>query len=1016
MKKILFFSLFFIIVISVCFWVGSARAAETNCGNLSYTNGYYMGSFSAGQSKSFYCPKSPEGGRAYYFYLPSTQAVTITLTHGTGAYPKFALYSYKGGSGEDWLGVGNALYFSETNVTDTLSSGYYTITVFGGIAYTNFTLTVSTNGGFTPRENGASCGWDFHCKSNNCDKSICCPAGVICCKSDSGCPAGSFCKATDSGCYYKRNDGVSCSRVGQCKGGYCVQAKCSSEPAPYCGDGNCQGSENCSNCAADCSCYSSECCSLGSSNTDSRGCVDSGDTMSGGKVCCSGKAHSGNCCTNGDCNSGYECSDYQCEKMVVCGDGSCDSGENCSDCKKDCVCAAGGCCLGFLKSGDLIPKGRDTKGCVSDHDAGAYQKGSGYRYRYICCDGKEENAGPALVESWGKGPDCCSDADCPGGKCITNFCWNKEEISEQTQNLINEYAELVGEISQLNNEIDVEEVSKLEVSPDDMHTAIQVLAESLIEEKEIDKAEALLKNVIAAEKLALATYNGEAEMAQMLAESSWQSFKAYLFHKLEPMISAQIDRLFGELTEEEKKLAEKIKTDYEEVEKPEEVLERLGFKDTAEVVGAINQAYDQAQGNVNKYLENIENQVRQHYIDAYVEMFNENFKYAISNQLVYYQVSAWHYTEYIDKIPNADIPYNEYQAAIQAIQKEIEEEKQYIRGDNIFVKITELNEKIKEGTVATDKILSQLGGMATAVDKGASLAGKETNFGDAIESLGKLNENLKDVTNLATEVLEIPGKFAESLYGTYKEAKLYSIFFNTYDRWYEECLGGSQVLVRVPLTGLKVDITSVYNLSRSLLGTADQVLVAAAETVNYLADGAKAIADTGVEMIKEVGETIDATIEQGKKMTQNFISAGKSFVYGIRWPRPLGCLPQRKGLAQIPAICAQGENQGIAAELVLISPSGLEFPGQPYDDGLGMYVVINDPEVGEWTAEIIGKEVEGKQPIEIITSVEAKDLGELKSEGTERPAFLKLIGFIIILIAVVILAGVLIWYLKLRKK
>jgi len=773
MKKILALSLFFITVISVYFWAGSIQAAETNCGNLSYSNGYYMGSFSAGQSKSYYCSGSPEGGRSYYFYLPSSQEVTITLTYGTGGYPKFALYAYEGGSGEDWPGVTNSLYFSKTDITDTLSSGYYTITIYGGITSTNFTLTVSTGG------SGSYCG-DGHCDS-----------GETCsnCSSDCG-----------------KCNGVSCTSASQCQGGYCVNGKCRSK-STHCGDGHCDSGETCSNCSSDC----------------------------------------------GVCGP-------------VCGDGSCDSGENCSNCKKDCACTAGGCCLGFLESGDLIPKSRNTKGCVMNYDSGVYKKGSGYEYSYICCDGKEENAGPTVVENFGKGPDCCFNTDCPEGECVTNFCQYEKEIPEQTQSLINEYQGLIAEIYHLNNKIDVEEVNKLQVSPYDMHIAIQGLVEDLIEQEKTDKADALLKNTIAAEKLALATYNGEAEMAQMLAESSWQSFRVYLFHKLELIMSTQIDKFFGELTEEEKNLAEKIKSDYEEVQKPEEVLEELGFENTAEIVGAINQAYNHAQGNATKYLENIENQVKQLYIDAYVKMFNENFKYAISNQLVYYQVSAWHHTEHISKIPNSDIPYNEYQTAIEDIKKEIEEEKQYIKGNNVFTKVAELNEKIKEGTGAMDKILFQLGAMAIAVDKGASLAGRETNLGDAVDSLGKLNESLKSAVAFATEVLELPSKLAESLYGTYKGAKLYSVFFNTYDRWYDKCLGGSVVKIRIPLTNYKVDFTWVdKNISTPLLGMADQVLVTASGAVNYLTDGAKAVADAGVEMIKDVGETIDTTIEKGKR-------------------------------------------------------------------------------------------------------------------------------------------------------
>lgn len=67
---------------------------------------------------------------------------------------------------------------------------------------------------------------------------------------------------------------------------------------PYCGNGKCDGGENCANCGKDC----------------------------------------GSCCGNGACDHGENCSSCPGDCGSCCGNGACDWGESCSTCSKDCIC------------------------------------------------------------------------------------------------------------------------------------------------------------------------------------------------------------------------------------------------------------------------------------------------------------------------------------------------------------------------------------------------------------------------------------------------------------------------------------------------------------------------------------------------------------------------------------------------------------------------------------------------------------------------------------------------------
>ena len=61
-----------------------------------------------------------------------------------------------------------------------------------------------------------------------------------------------------------------------------------------CGDGVCEGGEDCDNCAADC--------------------------LGGGQVCCSGVAYTGDCCDNNDCTEPATCVSHVCQIADSCSD------------------------------------------------------------------------------------------------------------------------------------------------------------------------------------------------------------------------------------------------------------------------------------------------------------------------------------------------------------------------------------------------------------------------------------------------------------------------------------------------------------------------------------------------------------------------------------------------------------------------------------------------------------------------------------------------------------------------
>ena len=133
------------------------------------------------------------------------------------------------------------------------------------------------------------------------------------CRSDSECQAA----------------GLKCKQLG----GFGVCSK-NGGSTVKCGDGKCNGGENCATCAADCKCAAGQKCTNGACVV-ATGC---------GNGKCDGGENCGSCAADCKCNPGTACKNNQCVAATGCGNNRCDTGETCTTCAQDCKCAAGRVC------------------------------------------------------------------------------------------------------------------------------------------------------------------------------------------------------------------------------------------------------------------------------------------------------------------------------------------------------------------------------------------------------------------------------------------------------------------------------------------------------------------------------------------------------------------------------------------------------------------------------------------------------------------------------------------------
>ena len=130
---------------------------------------------------------------------------------------------------------------------------------------------------------------------------------------------------------------------------------------PVCGDGKCNGAENCANCSQDCGaccgngvCDNAENCS--SCSQDCGACCGNG-ACDNGEKCGTCPADCGNCCGNGKCGSNETCKTCPADCGACCPNGNCGPNETCSSCPQDC-----GPCCGNGKCGS----NETCKNCPAD--------------------------------------------------------------------------------------------------------------------------------------------------------------------------------------------------------------------------------------------------------------------------------------------------------------------------------------------------------------------------------------------------------------------------------------------------------------------------------------------------------------------------------------------------------------------------------------------------------------------------------------------------------------------------
>jgi hypothetical protein len=136
---------------------------------------------------------------------------------------------------------------------------------------------------------------------------------------------------------------------GACDGGEdCTSCTADCGACPACGDGDCNGDETCSNCAQDCGQCPPQC---------------GDDDCNGSETCTSCPSDCGNCpddCGDGQCSNGETCQSCPFDCGVCnnwCGDGTCDDNESCAVCPQDC-----GDCPVEPECGDGTCSGAET--CV----------------------------------------------------------------------------------------------------------------------------------------------------------------------------------------------------------------------------------------------------------------------------------------------------------------------------------------------------------------------------------------------------------------------------------------------------------------------------------------------------------------------------------------------------------------------------------------------------------------------------------------------------------------------------
>jgi len=202
-------------------------------------------------------------------------------------------------------------------------------------------------------------------------------------------------------------------RCAVCGDGICDQDEglgCPVDCDPYygsCGDGLCNGAEDCSSCSNDCGTCPSIVCGNG--------------ICQAGETCSNCAADCGNCgpvCGNGICDGSETCSSCSADcgtcSGPVCGNALCESGETCSSCSQDCGSCNPACnppqacqpvCGNFV-----CEQGETCNGCAIDCGS---------------CPGLPV-CGDGVCDLWAEDCNFCSADCCPGGGVTGDQCFGNK--------------------------------------------------------------------------------------------------------------------------------------------------------------------------------------------------------------------------------------------------------------------------------------------------------------------------------------------------------------------------------------------------------------------------------------------------------------------------------------------------------------------------------------------------------------------------------------------------------------
>ncbi|MBU0597615.1 hypothetical protein KKF61_01305 [Patescibacteria group bacterium] len=822
-----------------------------------------------------------------------------------------------------------------------------------------------------------------------------------------------------------KDDGASCSAGSECAGGFCVHSICRAAPF-YFGDGYCDSDEGeaCADpsvpdlCSPDCD----------TSGTPSSGSVANGGSCSSDSDCTSRNCGSGVCCTDGTtcCQKDADCWEEDTFCLL----------EQSSTFEKN-VC--------YYKSDDGFYGCSTWRQCKGGHCVHKYCRSEPYHCGDGSCDADYEDCNSCLSDCGAYSAPAAEVVPSTESEETTTVTLTEpapepeaEEETIDSSELIELLKEYKGIFNYLNKKIDVSELGQLSVSPEDMHESIESLAEGYVDTANVNKGVELIKSAIAAEELGIAVYEAEEEMAEILAESSWESLRVYLFYKIKALIANRLEALadnpelssfvddFTETAEAVSKgSASENKMSDEELR---EILAKVGITDESQVTEFIkttNNAVTYAAGSITRLLDEIESTVRSKYIEIYKQMFISNFEEAISSQIVYFQAGLWHHAENLDDIKNGSTPYTQYENKIKAMQDELAVHRDFVLGgDNVFDKVQNMSGKFIKTTEELGALLDQAAFAGKAVDKGASLLKKETAFEEVVNKVKEYNDDLNDALEAATAVIDVAGKFTESMFGTYQEAKVYGIFFNAYSDWCDTVMGDCVAVLRIPGTDLKVNIEDVYELGRKAGTAVDLVAVKAGSLAYTLAAAAENFTNDAFEAFYGVAETAKVKLGQGEKVikeiTYKAVEGASNQIaalckWGSSW---FGYNESDDWL--IPRAMA-AENPVI--ELTLINPAGVRYPGTITSNGLGSYVVVDNPKSGTWQVEVYGKEISGTEEVQLAVNADEIKSGESRSGGDLSGSFWDGIDFNDFQqylwvggVVLLILIALLVWRIVKRKK